>query len=168
MGLHPDLPLLSRGTIRLPKAPAPGVHGWRFVQLEDQLTHLIEEERPHFGGFESPFLPIHNQFGNDDSKRSSENTIRFLIGVDSIIETVFARFNIHCEEVHNSTVKKAMLGRGGRFTDADGKKLKPEQVKQLMKNACFDRGWMIADEHQADACGVGKYMIENYFKRAKR
>jgi Holliday junction resolvasome RuvABC endonuclease subunit len=147
--------LIHRETFVAPRASSRA-WGFRWWKTEVWLQEKVDEFRPAFIGFEAPYIgDISRQ--KDGSFQSSEQALRYLIGVDAIFEMVATRNGIECSEVTPSTAKVAMTGSG-----RPGKT--SEEQKRAMKAHAIARGYLIGDEHQADAVGVGLVCIANYFR----
>ncbi len=160
MRFSPDLnpPLIARGTFQAPPG-SPRSWGWRWHLLEEWLQEKIDEYKPERGAFEAPYIGNVGkaQTGNPMAMQSTEAAIRFLIGVDAHIEKVFARNHIPVTEVVPSTAKKAMTGSGRPGKNRD-------ENKRAMIRHAIERGYMVADDNQADAIAVGLVCISNHYR----
>lgn len=128
------------GTYRLPKSFDPNDFGQRFVAFDRWLTETLEVHQPRVVAFEEPIAP------RGVNMLSNWSTIRFLIGLVAIAELVAHGFGCETTEANVSTVKKHWAGNG-RADKAD------------MIAACFRLGWKVANDHEADACGLWDYTV---------
>lgn len=180
--MSPAMPLIESGTFTT-KPVEPGVWGIRFLHTATFVDKLIEAKRPALIGFEAPFMPpppptTKAKRAAFKGFRVNADTLRFLIGIVTVIEMVAARHGIPCREVNVQTVKASLAGgrkkeeRARVKADLVREDVDPaviaEEMKRLrridkgdMINAAHARGWDVKDEHQADACGVAKVLIEN-------
>lgn len=125
------------GTFDLPAAPTDRP-GRRFMALDDWLDDMIVTTAPQLLAFEAPIVPIDKRAWHIDTDAS---TVRFLIGLASIVELVAQRRHLRCIEVAVPTVKNRMTGNQWA-------------KKGAVIAAAVKLGYRIADAHQADACGV--------------
>lgn len=117
-----------------------------FVAFEDWLTDMLTVLQPDVFAFESPIVVATGGWG--EGRGSDENNIRRLIGIVSVAELVCARRKVPCYEVHNSTAKShAGLKRG--------------KDKEGMIVTMTALGYEIGDQHQADACAVGRVVYSD-------
>lgn len=114
-----------------------------FLAFEDWLLEMLNVMQPDILAFESPVV---GNFG--PGRGSDENNLRRLIGIVSIAELVAARRNIKCYEAHNQTCK-AFMGVSSR------------KDKGGMIVAITERGYAVADQHQADACSVALVVLHD-------
>lgn len=181
MGLH-SMTVFETGTVRA-QAVAPDQWGVAWLKIATWLEGKIVEVKPEIVGFESPFMPPpppRNKAARANWKgfAVSQRILRFLIGVATVFEMIAARHPCECVEVNVNTVKASLAGaKKKKDRDAELDKLKAMGVdkttlklrqRELMKITKDDMeaaakrmGWKVADHHQADACGVGKVVIEN-------
>lgn len=110
-----------------------------FHALDQWLDGMVLTIRPALLAFEAPLTPID---GKSWDIETNARTVRYLTGLATIAELVAARRGVRCIEVHVRTVKARLSGN--QFAK-----------KGQMKAACVERGWLPADDHQADSCGVG-------------
>jgi len=163
MEYSPDLnpPLIARGTFQAPPGSSRS-WGWRWHCLEEWQQGMIEKWKPQRGAFEAPYIgsvaPPRPGLFTDDRRRSSEEAVRYLMGTDAVIEMVFARNHIDCTEVSPNSVKKAMTGHGRPGKTRD-------EQKRAMVAAAIARDYLVGDDNQADAIGVGLHVIANFYKR---
>lgn len=125
------------GTWHAPGAMA-GNYGRRFKAFHDWLCDQITRLEPDMLAFESPLTGGPNM-------NTTEDVLRLLIGMATIAEFVATIRGLRCFEVHGSSVKLALAGTG-RIPSKD----KPK----VMVAAAHARGFLTADDHQADSCGV--------------
>lgn len=114
-----------------------------FLAFENWLIDMLAVLQPDILAFESPLI-----LPRRDGRGSDEGNIRRLIGIVSVAELVAARRGLPCYEVHNQTAK-AFIGVSSR-KDKDG-----------MIVAMTERGFSVADQHQADACSVALVVFED-------
>lgn len=155
-----DPPLIARGTFQAPPGSSRS-WGWRWHLICEFAQDKIDEYKPLKGAFEAPYIgditPKERRFVNPEAMVSSEAAIRSLIGTDAMIEMVFARNHIPATEVVSATAKKAMTGHGRPGKNRD-------ENKRLMKAHAIARGYLVADDNQADAIAVGLVCIGNHFR----
>lgn len=135
------------GTWKAPAAWAPEDYGTRFAAFHDWLCDMLTTHQPQTLAFESPVLPR-----GSAGLVTTEHTLRTLIGLVSVAELVAKLRGIRCVEVNVSTAKKALTGDGR----AD---------KGAMRTAATNRGWDVADDHQADACAVALVAMETLWPK---
>ena len=127
--------------------PLPGtfgsVNGRRFVAFEDFLADFITVTRPDLVAFEAPILPFARDLTN-----SSGDVVRLLVGLATIVELVAERAKCRCVEVAVPTVKVKLAGR--RFA-----------AKTEMIVGAHRLGFVVEDDHQADAIGVALCAYEH-------
>jgi Holliday junction resolvasome RuvABC endonuclease subunit len=150
MAFAPSVPLLRYDTFKVPRMADPAIFGPRWAIIQKWLNDMVDRHKPDVIGFESPFVPV---YGNKAGQGYVNiNTLRFLLGVCTIFETVASQRGLECKEVANGSAKKALGGHGR----ADVK---------TMQAAAFARGWEVANDHEADACAVGLVIVTQYLKR---
>jgi Holliday junction resolvasome RuvABC endonuclease subunit len=125
------------GTFDLPEAPVDRP-GRRYLALDEWVDNMILVCTPQLVAFEAPIVPIDKRAWHLDTDAA---TVRFLIGLASIVELVAYRRNVRCIEVAVPTVKNRMTGNQWA-------------KKRQVVAAAVKAGYRIADAHQADACGV--------------
>lgn len=140
----PTLPLHAHGTF--PLASRARSWGMRLHYLDRWLEGILERFKPDHIGFEAPFQPTGFRKNPINPQLS-----RFLICIAGKIEEVADRRGIPCSEVSIQSAKFALTG--------DGNAEKPAMIAAAMA-----REWMVASEHEADACAVGLVCINNYFR----
>ena len=123
------------GTWRAPIAMR-GHYGRRLDGFEQWLRGKVFLLRPAVVAFESP---IFVKWSSDLA--TNENTIRLLISLAGICELVAFRAGVRSLEVHSQTAKVKLAGSNRASGDQ-------------MIAAAVRRGWIVADDHQADACAV--------------
>ncbi len=124
---RPTVPPLC-GTWHAPYA-RPGIYGSRFSAFRCWLDDMLGQRVPAVVAFESPF----SQFPG--------HTMRLLFGFVAIAEELTHAHGIACLEFAPASVKLRLAGHG----HADG---------EAMIVAATRRGFSVADDHQADACGI--------------
>ncbi len=130
-------PLL--GTWHAPRQPHSNDFGPMFVAFEKWLALMVVDQRPHVLAFEAPILPR-------DLRRA--HAIRMSYGFAALTEKVAAVARLRCVECHPSTVKVALAGDG-------------RAKKKQMIAAAVRRDFVVATEHEADACGVALVAFEH-------
>jgi Holliday junction resolvasome RuvABC endonuclease subunit len=128
--------LVDFGTWQLTKQYDTTITGRRLAECEDWLGDLIERQRPDVVGFEAPILPFYRT-----DTQSTGDTVRLLVGLATIIDLSCHRHHRRCIEVPVPTAKVRLAGSR-------------HAKKRDMVNAAIRRGWLVEDEHQADACAV--------------
>jgi Holliday junction resolvasome RuvABC endonuclease subunit len=126
------------GTFRLPITSWHDNYGPRFHALDQWLDGMVTTMRPALLAFEAPLTPVD---GKSWAINTDADTVRLLTGLATIAELVATRHRLRCIEVAVTTAKARLAGT--RFA-----------TKQQMVAACVRRDWRVADDHQADACGV--------------
>jgi Holliday junction resolvasome RuvABC endonuclease subunit len=109
-----------------------------FHALDQWLDGMVTTIKPDLLAFEAPLTPID---GKSWHIETNARTVRYLGGLANIAELVAARRRVRCIEVTVRGAKARLTGN-------------QYATKQQMKAACVRRGWLPADDHQADACGV--------------
>jgi Holliday junction resolvasome RuvABC endonuclease subunit len=136
------------GTWKAPSTWSIEDYGSRFAKFHDWLCDMLTTLEPNVLAFESPVLPR----GSMDFP-TTEHTLRTLIGLVSVAELVAKLRGVRCREVNVSTAKKALTGNG-------------RAQKSDMIVAATNRGFGVADDHQADACAVGLVALADLRARA--
>lgn len=134
------------GTKKLPKA-APENYAGRTLPLREWMRMMITKYRPDAVAFESPFIPMGNFIKKDGPApfTTTQHTLRLQIALATEVETTAAEFKIsEIHEISTMTVKKALAGKS-----------KLDDKSKDMMDAAKARGWMVTDDNQADALGVG-------------
>lgn len=117
--------------------------GRRFAAFANWLSDLVTVEKPDVLAFEAPLIVG----GNSGTTRpTSAQTIRLLFGLVSIAELIAYQRDIECWECHIQTVRKFFCG--------DGRAKKDQVIATAVA-----RGWMPADDNQADAAAIWAYMM---------
>ena len=125
-----------------PRAKSARDHyGPMFVDFEKWLAHMLSDHRPHILAFEAPILPRTRVF-------QKQRAIRMSYGFAASTEKVAHLERLRCVECHPSTVKVALAG--------NGKAKKPAMIA-----AAVSRDFIVATEHEADACGVALVAFEH-------
>jgi Holliday junction resolvasome RuvABC endonuclease subunit len=110
-------------------------YGTRSLAMQGHVARLIDEHHPNVIAFEAPiFLP-----------RDRWHTRRLLTSLVVVIELVAAMRGLRCIEIDPSGVKEALCGP---------QKRNQRSSKDDMVVAAVNMGWKVANDHQADACGV--------------
>lgn len=125
------------GTWKAPPSWSIEDYGKRFKAFHDWLCDMVTTMQPDMLAFEGPVIP---RAGMRDLK-TSEHIMRTLIGLVSVAELIANLRGIRCFEVHVSTAKISLAGNGR----AD---------KNDMVIAAVNRGWPVANDHEADSCAV--------------
>ncbi len=125
------------GTWKAPPSWSAEDYGTRFAKFHDWLCDMLTTMQPDVLAFESPVLPRGSM-----NMLTTEHTLRTLIGLVSVAELVAQLRGVRCFEVNVATAKKMLTG--------NGRAEKPDMVI-----AATNRGFPVADDHQADACAVG-------------
>ena len=125
------------GSFDLPSTAAD--YGARSLAMQRQVSKLIDDHGPEVIAFEAPiFLP-----------RDRWHTRRLLTSLVVVIELVACARGLRCIEVDPSVTKASLCGPrrkvGGKFRAAS---------KDEMMIAAVNMGWSVANDHEADACGV--------------
>jgi Holliday junction resolvasome RuvABC endonuclease subunit len=127
---------------------APGRHksarddfGPMALAFESWLIKMLLDHRPDVVAFEAPILPRNKTF-------EKQRAIRMSYGWAMLTEKVAFGYGKRCVEAHPSTVKVA-LARNGKATKKD------------MIAAAVRRDFIVATEHEADACGVALVAFEH-------
>jgi Holliday junction resolvasome RuvABC endonuclease subunit len=115
--------------------------GPMFVAFEKWLALMVIDNRPHVLAFEAPILPRTRIF-------QKQRAIRMSYGFACMTEKVAAVARLRCVECHPSTVKVALAGNG-------------KASKKQMVAAAVRRDFIVATEHEADACGVALVAFEH-------
>lgn len=180
MCLH-TMDVLEVGTFWAGEKPSPvewGVAWLRIATFVDRKLSTLKP-KPVVVGFEAPFVPPP---ANDKAKgrkvfKVNPENLRWLIGVAAMFEMVAARHGIRPLEAHVQTVKASLAGAAKkierdreldrlRAQGADSKLISATRFallrisKEEMVAAAKARGWPVTNDHEADACGVGKVIIE--------
>lgn len=137
------------GTWKAPKAWVIEDYGRRFAAFHDFLADTLTTMQPDALAFESPILPRGTM-----SMQTTEHTLRTLIGLVSIAELIARLREVRCLEVNVATAKKALTGNG-------------RAEKSDMVAAATNRGWAVADDHQADACAVALVAMETLWPKRR-
>lgn len=126
------------GSFRIPPGFSPDELGRRGAAFSNWLSDLITVEQPSMISFEAPIPP---RGGN---MQTTMQTVRLLMGLSFLAETIAHMRDIECFEAHIQTVRKAFTGSG-------------RSDKEAVIAACVNRGWKVADDHQADAGAIWFY-----------
>lgn len=126
------------GTLKLPVTRWADNFGPKFNELDQWLDGMVITMRPDLLAFEAPLTPVD---GKSWAVNTNAQTVRYLTGLATIAELVATRHHARCIEVAVSTTKARLAGT--RYAD-----------KQAMIAAAVRLGFPVADDHQADACGV--------------
>jgi crossover junction endodeoxyribonuclease RuvC len=115
--------------------------GPMFLAFESWLIKMLLDHRPDVVAFEAPILPRTRIF-------QKQRAIRMSYGFASHTEKVCFGYGKRCIEAHPSTVKVALAGNG-------------KASKKQMIAAAVRRDFIVATEHEADACGVALVGFEH-------
>lgn len=131
------------GTERLPKAYDPDDIAARTLPLRKWLRLMIDSIGPDVLGFESPLILM---AGKDElAMMTTAQTLRLQVSLAAEVETTAKECGVqHILEIATSSAKVALAG-----TARLGK-----EKKRAMLVAAVNRGWNVADDHQADAGAV--------------
>jgi Holliday junction resolvasome RuvABC endonuclease subunit len=127
------------GDFELPSSAAN--YGKRSAAMQAHVVRLIDQFQPEIVTFEAPIFLPHDRW----------HTRRLLTSLVVVIELVAYAKGCRCIEVDPAVAKAALAGpkrRRGR-----GKKLRNANKDEMMV-AAVNMGWPVANDHQADACGV--------------
>lgn len=182
IGISRSMPLIAHGTFTT-ESQSAAVWGLRLLRTAGFVESMIVRHRPVLIGFEAPFMPppppkSAKARAKWKGFQVSADTLRFLICIGGVFEMVAAKYSIECREVNVQTVKASLAGaakkieRDGALAELARMGASKEELKTAglrlrkiskddMIKAAEARGWHVEDEHQADACGVGKVIIEN-------
>jgi crossover junction endodeoxyribonuclease RuvC len=111
--------------------------GRRFTGLYVFAREIIATQKPDVVAFESPAYVNRNP-----------RNFRYLVGLASVLEMVAHMESIRCCEVNVSTAKKRLAGHGR----AD---------KTQMVVAAVRQGFVVANDHEADACAVALAALDH-------
>ena len=138
-----DGTLVDTGTFIIRKGATPQDYGIRALHLAKWLDKFIRDYAVTRMAFEAPFLPI-NQFKKVGEQKTpfTQHGVRLGVVWATVAELIAVRASVTCVEVLVVEGKMALTGNHVAK--------KPEMVA-----AARARGWMVADEHQGDAAGVG-------------
>lgn len=128
-------------TWHAPERASRDDYGPMFIAFEKWLGHMLSEHRPHVLAFEAPILPRTRIF-------QKQRAIRMSYGFACVTEKVATLAHLRCVEAHPSTVKVALAGSG-------------KATKKQMISAAVRRDFIVATEHEADACGVALVGFEH-------
>jgi hypothetical protein len=125
------------GTLRLSRLDAELIAP-DLEKLRSHLSGLHAMEPIEAVFFEAPIM----------MRVDTLRKLQFLLGLVNMVEWWAYRLNIPCRQVGMDDWRKHFLGfsKGGR------EKLKAEAVAE-----CRRRGWQVAGDDEADACGVLDY-----------
>jgi Holliday junction resolvasome RuvABC endonuclease subunit len=117
--------------------------GPMFVAFEKWLAQMLVDHSPDVVAFEAPILPSLRTF-------QKQRAIRMSYGFAALTEKVVREcvLTTRCVECHPSTVKVALAGNG-------------KATKRQMTSAAVRRDFIVATEHEADACGVALVAFEH-------
>lgn len=119
-------------------------YGAFYLAFEDWLLSMLNVMQPEIVAFESPVIASFGQ-----GRGTDESNIRRLVCAVGIVELQAKRKRLICREAHNQTCK-AFMGVPGRRP----KNMPYQKYKDLMTTAITNRGFDVANDHQADACAV--------------
>lgn len=148
MGFGPDMPLIESDTFDVKEMADPEMFGPRVLIVRKWIAGMIVRHRPDVVGFERTYFPRHEEH------RTNENTLTFLIMVNGEFMAAASAAGIECRRVNNSSAKKAMTGKGNA-------------EKPAVREAARAR-WPALETGSQDACdaaAVGKYVIEEFWRR---
>lgn len=135
-GPTPGVPLFQ--TKHLASA-MDGEYGAQGAEARKFINELIMVVRPDLIVYEAP-LVLADSKGR--TKVDTKETVwRQQMGLSYLVEVCAAEAGIECVKENNQSIKKYLAGTG-------------HATKQAMIMACHRFGWMVADDNQADACGL--------------
>ena len=111
------------------------------LAFELWLIKMLALHRPDVVAFEAPILPRNKTF-------EKQRAIRMSYGFAFVTEKVCFGYGKRCVECHPSTVKVALAG--------SGKAKKPAMIAAAVR-----RDFIVATDHEADACGVALVAFEH-------
>jgi len=122
----------------------------RYERRGAALWHWLQESvsvfQPHAIAAEAPLIPnSHNPVS------TTTDTVIFLSGSVYIAGAVAGDRGLRFERVHHDDAKIALLGTARNVKKID------------MIAACFERGWRVQNDHEADAIGVGLHIYDEIF-----
>lgn len=143
----------QHGTFVLP--PRAGVDDFatRAVALYDWLGVKLDQHNPALVAFEAPLVPV---AGLQEKLQSQAHIVRGLIALATVVELVVALRNTalpaplrrRCVEVNVQRAKSQLSGNQWAK--------KPEMIAAAVR-----RGYRVATEHEADACGVALAALDH-------
>ncbi len=119
------------------------------------IEGLLDTFRPEFMCFEAPYVP---RAGRDRVPINAE-TLRRLLGLAFLIDTIAEQHGIECREIASSAATLSMTGRG-KYPNRQAK-------KRATMQACWARGWK-ASEDEADALAILMFSEARLFPEASR
>jgi Holliday junction resolvasome RuvABC endonuclease subunit len=122
-----------------------GRFGRRFTAAYVFAREIIATQKPDVVAFEAPIQP---RAGTRDLKNTHPINLRFLQGLATIFEMVAHMENVRCVEVANGTAKKRLAGSG-------------RAKKPAMIVAAIKQGFIVANDHEADACAVALAALDH-------
>jgi len=125
---------------------------------------LIQRYCPLYICFETPYIPRprRNRKGEVETEGSiplNAQTMRKLLGIAFLIDTIAEQRGIDCREVASSAATFAMTGRG-KYPSRQAK-------KRATMQACWARGWK-ATEDEADALAILMFSEARLYPEAFR
>jgi Holliday junction resolvasome RuvABC endonuclease subunit len=132
----------SFGTLRL-HAAAPGDHGRRFAQLHHWLYGQLDRLQFDAVAYEKPILPR-----KSGDLATTMDTLTLLWGLTAIVQLFAGDNDLPCVGVSVQAVKKRVTGKGTATKD------------EMVTSALGQWGWRVANDHEADAGGVGLVAYE--------
>lgn len=142
--LFDDHRLVRSDTFRVPPERF-GQYGKRFTAAYVFAREIIATQKPDVVAFEAPIQP---RAGTRDLKNTHPLNLRFLTGLASIFEMVAHMESVRCVEVANGTAKKRLAGSG-------------RAKKPAMVIAAIKAGFIVANDHEADACAVALATLDH-------
>lgn len=127
-------------------------HGSKGAALADFLAREIAHRRPELIAFEQPSDPQFYQDKHDDEgkpvRRTNFMTVRMLLGVAFLVDTIAKQNKIDCVEVPVQSWRAFFTGttRGGKD---------PAQAR------CRQLGWLTVGFDESDACGLWAFAKAN-------
>ncbi len=112
--------------------------GQFFAKYESWLQDLIVVNGPDTILYEAPYISTDKHI----------KTARRLLGMAAITEKVASQMRIKVFEANNATVRKHFCGKGSAPR---------KDLKRLVQIECDRRGWIYADDNEADALALWDY-----------
>ncbi len=128
------------------------------------LTGLLDHYEPSYLVYETPYIPRprRNRKGEEKTEGNvplNAQTMRKLLGIAFLIDTIAEQRGIECREVVSSAATFAMTGRG-KYPNRQAK-------KRATMMACWARGWK-ATEDEADALAILMFSEARFYPEASR
>jgi hypothetical protein len=159
LGVHVGWQLLDgqrqrqHGTFVLP--PRQGVDDFatRAVALYDWLGVKLDQFNPALVAFEAPLVPV---AGLQEKLESQAHVVRGLIVLAGVVELVVALRNRRLLPVHRARCVEVNVQRAKSQLSGNQWAKKREMIAAAVR-----RGYHVATEHEADACGVALAALDH-------